>query len=77
MTGWQGNTWYEINPTFQLLQTYAPIYSDSSLVMIATAPNIGVYWAGLRVYALDPANPWGLYMSLYDTASPSASFSML
>ena len=62
MNGWQGNNWYELNPSFKVLQSTCPVYTDDTFNVLATPPSIGVYWSGLRIYQIDFANPWGVFL---------------
>src|SRR3569833_2807727 len=61
VNGWQGDNWYEIDPSLKVLLPYCTNYNDTSITMKSTAASIGVYWTEMRVYLLDENKAWGVY----------------
>jgi hypothetical protein len=61
LNGWQGNLWYELSPTFKILfnATDIPAYNDTSLLLMNTTANLGLYIADIRVFYLSSSDSWG------------------
>ncbi len=57
LNAWQGNNWYDINPSLKIAITdgAVPSYTNNTLVIEKTSSTFGVSIAEIRVFTLLPS----------------------
>lgn len=66
---WQGNTWYELDPSLKLYvpQTDSSTYRTNSMMTIKrTSSNLGAYVGDFRVLKLSLTDSYGQFLRHYE-----------
>lgn len=71
LNGWQGDNWYELAPHLKILLDSCFTCDVTNITFHMTSSHIGVDFAELRVYQLDQAKPWGIWLAHYSQPAPS------
>jgi len=56
---WEGDNWYQLEPTFQLKNNGLQAVIDYTVVFKDTISDVGVYWADVRIFELVDDIAWG------------------